>query len=132
SRCQGIHLERSRTEALVAVRVACQCGTSYELKDEFAGRLVKCPQCGRENRVPGVVSAGSVKAQADPVFDRDVFLLRQQLLRISEKYDVADEQGKKIAFVARPAHLLRNTAAILAGLAAGAVVGVVLRMLSDM
>ena len=116
----------------MAVRVACQCGTSYELKDEFAGRLVKCPQCGRENRVPGVVPAGSVKAQADPVFDRDVFLLRQQLLRISEKYDVADEQGKKIVFVERPAHLLRNIGAILAGLAAGAVVGVVLGMLSDM
>ncbi len=116
----------------MAVRVACQCGTSYELKDEFAGRLVKCPQCGRENRVPGVVPAGSVKAQADPVFDRDVFLLRQQLLRISEKYDVADELGKKIVFVERPAHLLRNIGAILAGLAAGAVVGVVLGILSDM
>jgi len=82
--------------------------------------------------VPGVVPAGSVKAQADPVFDRDVFLLRQQLLRISEKYDVADEQGKKIVFVERPAHLLRNIGAILAGLAAGGVVGVVLGMLSDM
>ena len=116
----------------MAVRVACQCGTSYELKDEFAGRLVKCPQCGRENRVPGVVPAGSVKAQADPVFDRDVFLLRQQLLRISEKYDVADELGKKIVFVERPAHLLRNIGAILAGLAAGALVGVVFGMLSDM
>ena len=116
----------------MAVRVACQCGTSYELKDEFAGRLVKCPQCGRENRVPGVVPAGSVKAQADPVFDRDVFLLRQQLLRISEKYDVADELGKKIVFDERPAHLLRKIGAILAGLAAGAVVGVVLGILSDM
>src|SRR5436309_14931015 len=127
-----MHLDRSRAETPVAVRVACQCGTSYELKDEFAGRLVKCPQCGRENRVPGVVPASAVKAQADPVFDRDVFLLRQQLLRISEKYDVADEQGKKIVFVERPAHLLRHVGAILAGLAAGAVVGVVLGRLSDM
>src|SRR6267378_1564538 len=107
-------LGHSPTEATVAVRVTCQCGTSYELKDEFAGRLVKCPQCGRENRVPGVVPAGAVKPQADPVFDRDVFLLRQQLLRISEKYDVADEQGKKIVFVERPAHLLRNVGALIA------------------
>src|SRR2546427_719207 len=83
----------SPTEATVAVRVTCHCGTSYELKDEFAGRLVKCPQCGRENRVPGVVPAAAVKPQADPVFDRDVFLLRQQLLRISEKYDVAADHG---------------------------------------
>ncbi|PYO95893.1 MAG: hypothetical protein DMD60_12410 [Gemmatimonadetes bacterium] len=116
----------------MAVRVSCQCGTSYELKDEFAGRLVKCPQCARENRVAGVVPAAAVTPQADPVFDRDVFLLRQQLLRISEKYDVADEQGNKIVFVERPAHLLRNVGAILAGLVAGGAVGVVFGMLSDM
>src|SRR5438046_7200485 len=118
--------------ATVSVRVLCQCGTSYELKDEFAGRLVKCPQCGRENRVPGVVPATAVKPQADPVFDRDVFLLRQQLLRISEKYDVADEQGKKIVFVERPAHLLRNVGALLAALVAAGVVGVGFGMLADM
>src|SRR5260221_6027688 len=120
---------RPRGRAM-AVRVTCQCGTSYELKDEFAGRLVKCPQCGRENRVP--VPATGAKPQADPVFDRDVFLLRQQLLRISEKYDVADEQGKKIVFVERPAHLLRNLGALLAALAAATVVGVGFGMLSDM
>ena len=95
-------------------RVLCECGTSYELKDEFAGKLVKCPQCGRENRVPGTASAA--KAQADPVFDRDIFLLRQQLLKISEKYDVGDEQGNKLIFVERPAHLLQNLGAILASL----------------
>src|SRR5437762_6336246 len=128
----SLRLGHSRTEATVAVRVTCQCGTSYELKDEFAGRLVKCPQCGRENRVPGVVPAAAVKPQADPVFDRDVFLLRQQLLRISEKYDVADEQGKKIVFVERPAHLLRNLGALLPALAAAAVVGVGFGILSDM
>src|SRR5438034_1310060 len=80
----SLRLGHSRTEATVAVRVTCQCWTSYELKDEFAGRLVKCPQCGRENRVPGVVPATAVKPQADPVFDRDVFLLRQQLPDLRE------------------------------------------------
>jgi len=100
----------------VSVRVLCQCGTSYELKDEFAGRLVKCPQCGRENRAPGTAAAVATAPQADRAFERDVFLLRQQMLRISEKYDVCDEQGQKIVYVERPAHLLRNVGAILAGL----------------
>lgn len=95
------------------IRVGCACGTSYELKDEFAGRLVKCPQCGRENRVPAT-PASAPQAQADPVFDRDLFLLRQQLMRISEKYDVGDEKGNKIVFVERPAHLLQNLGALLA------------------
>ena len=72
----------------MSVRVLCQCGTSYELKDEFAGRLVKCPQCGRENRAPGTAAAVATAPQADRAFERDVFLLRQQMLRISEKYDV--------------------------------------------
>ena len=113
----------------MSVRVICQCGTSYDLKDEFAGKLVQCPQCGRENRAPRAPIAA--RTQPD-VFDRDVFLLRQQLLRISDKYDVADEQGNKIVFVERPAHLLRNLGALLAGLVAGGVTGAVFGGLSDM
>ena len=100
----------------MSVRVTCQCGTSYELKDEFAGKLVKCPQCGRENRVPG--AGVPMQVQADPVFDRDLFLLRQQMLKISEKYDVADEQGHNIIYIERPAHLLRNLGAALAAVIA--------------
>jgi uncharacterized protein YxjI len=100
----------------MSVRVTCQCGTSYELKDEFAGKLVKCPQCGRENRVPG--AGVPMQVQADPVFDRDIFLLRQQLLRISEKYDVGDEKGNNIIYIERPAHLLQNLGAVLAAFAA--------------
>ncbi|MGH7529490.1 MAG: hypothetical protein ACREMN_03830 [Gemmatimonadales bacterium] len=94
------------------ILVTCQCGASYDLKDEFAGRLVKCPQCGRELRAQGAPAAA--RPQADPVFERDVFLLRQQLLKISEKYDVGDEQGNTIIFVERPAHLLQNVGALLA------------------
>ena len=102
----------------MSVRVTCQCGTSYELKDEFAGKLVKCPQCGRENRVPGTAGGVPMQVQADPVFDRDLFLLRQQLLKISEKYDVCDEKGNNIIYVERPAHFLRNLGAVFAAVVA--------------
>jgi uncharacterized protein YxjI len=96
------------------VLVTCECGNAYDLKDEFAGKLVKCPKCGRPARAP----SGSVATtQVDPAFDRDIFLLRQQLLKISEKYDVGDEQGNKIIFVERPAHFLRNLGSLLAVLA---------------
>jgi uncharacterized protein YxjI len=104
----------------MSVRVVCTCGTSYELKDEFAGRLVKCPQCGRENRVPA--AAVAARPQADPVFDRDLFLLRQQLMRISETYEVGDEKGANIVFVVRPAHLAQSLGALLAAAAVWAVV----------
>ena len=98
----------------MAVLVACECGNSYDLKDEFAGKLVKCPQCGRPARAP---SSGLATTQVDPAFDRDLFLLRQQMLKISEKYDVGDEQGNKIIFVERPAHFLRNLGSLVAVLA---------------
>jgi len=97
----------------MSVLMTCECGTSYDLKDEFAGKLVKCPHCGRQIRAPNVQTA---VAEGDSAFDRDIFLLRQQLLRISEKYDVGDEQGNKIIFVERPAHLLRNLLAVIAAL----------------
>jgi hypothetical protein len=35
------------------------------------------------------------------------------MLKISEKYDVGDEQGNKIIFVERPAHFLRNLGAVV-------------------
>ncbi len=115
----------------MSVRVTCQCGTSYELKDEFAGKLVKCPQCGRENRVPAGSAGVPVQVQADPVFDRDIFLLRQQMLRISEKYDVGDEKGNNIIYIERPAHLLRNLGALLAALTAAIVIFVAFGAVAD-
>jgi len=115
----------------MSVRVTCQCGTSYELKDEFAGKLVKCPQCGRENRVPAGTAGVPVQVQADPLFDRDIFLLRQQMLRISEKYDVADEKGTNIIYIERPAHFLRNLGAILAAIVAAIVVMVAFATVAD-
>lgn len=96
----------------MAVTMTCECGTSYDLKDEFAGKLVKCPHCGRPARAPAA-SVTTALAEGDPVFDRDIFLLRQQLLKISEKYDVGDEAGNKLVFVERPAHFLRNLGALL-------------------
>jgi uncharacterized protein YxjI len=108
----------------MALSIQCQCGNSYDLKDEYAGRLVRCPKCQAVSRAER--SPYSPASQADPVFDRDIFLLRQQHLAINEKYTVSDEAGSPIVFVERPAHLLRNLLALFVGLAAAIVtVGVV-------
>jgi uncharacterized protein YxjI len=61
----------------------------------------------------------------DPAFDRDRFLLRQRALSVNAKYEVWDESGRPVLFVERPAFVLRNLGAMLAGLAAGAVVALV-------
>jgi uncharacterized protein YxjI len=100
----------------MSVTVVCECTNTFSLKDEYAGLMVKCPSCGTAMR------AGSAEltpaSQADPIFGRNVFLLRQQALRINERYNVSDEQGKPILFVERPAHFLRNVGALLAAVAA--------------
>lgn len=97
--------------------VSCTCGESYRLKEEFAGRLVKCPSCGTEIRAAAIER----RAQADPAFDRDQFLLRQKHLSINQKYHVWDEHGISIMFVERPTHLLRTILVALTAVFGGVI-----------
>ena len=107
----------------MAVVATCSCGQSYELKDEFAGKLMQCPSCGGQFRAGE--SGGMPPMLGDPAFARDRFLLRQKHFAISEKYFVWDDQGKTIMYVVRPAHLFRNFLALSAG-AIGAIVTIIL------
>jgi len=113
----------------MSVTVVCECTNTFSLKDEYAGMTVKCPRCGR------AVRAGSSDltpaSEADPIFGRNVFLMRQQL-RFNERYEITDEQGKGILFVERPRHFLRNLGATLAALTAGFVWAGSLITLADM
>jgi uncharacterized protein YxjI len=109
------------------VTVTCGCSKTFSLKDEYVGRVVKCPGCGGSVRVrdttttaPAPVPALTPDSELDPIFGRDLFLLRQQALRINERYNVTDESGRPILFVERPAHFFRNLLATLGAiLAAG-------------
>ena len=84
----------------------------------MAGRVLTCAKCGASIQVPALAAP---LAQADPVFDRDTFLLNQKV-RIDEKYVVLDEAGQPLLFIVRPRFFLRNMAAILAGVAAAVIV----------
>jgi uncharacterized protein YxjI len=101
------------------VSVTCECSNTFSLKDEYAGRMVKCPSCG------AAVRAGTTEftpaSQADPIFGRDVFLLRQQAFRVNERYNVGDDRGQPLLFVERPAHFFRNLLAMLGAFAAALV-----------
>ena len=47
------------------VRIQCQCGKVLSVKDEFAGKAVKCPGCGKAVRVPAAKAAqGAGAAQS--------------------------------------------------------------------
>ena len=99
------------------ITVQSKCGRSFPLKDDLAGKLVKCPECGEDIRVPGgaAPAAEGRFAGVDSAFQRRKFLLRQKHMAISEKYYVWDEAGKTILFVQRPAQLVKSCLAILAG-----------------
>jgi hypothetical protein len=106
------------------VVVACPCGEVYELRPEFAGRLLECPVCARHLRAGH--GAGGVRppgAAVDPAFDRDVFLLRERVLTITSKYEVWDERATPILYVERPTFLIRTLLAYLLGFLAFTVVG---------
>jgi hypothetical protein len=102
----------------MAILATCTCGQTYDLKDEYAGRLMQCPQCGDHFEA----SSSAPAVVGDPVFARDKFLLRQKHFAISEKYFVWDEQGRTLLYVVRPAHLFRNVLAAFGGFAAGFIV----------
>jgi uncharacterized protein YxjI len=108
------------------ITVRSACGREFPLKDDLAGKLVRCPDCGEELRVPGGAPAPSAAApDLDPVFMRRRFLLRQKHLAISEKYYVWDEGGQELLYIERPAQLLKSLVAVLAaGGAFAAVLGV--------
>ncbi|MBI4593964.1 MAG: hypothetical protein HY728_07085 [Candidatus Rokubacteria bacterium] len=91
----------------------------YELKPEYAGRLLECPVCGRHLRAGGGGSGGPGRgpADVDRAFDRDVFLLRERVLTIRSKYEVWAEDGTPILYVERPTYPVRTLLAYL--LAAG-------------
>lgn len=114
----------------LGIVVACPCGEVYELRPEYAGRLLECPVCNRPLRA-GALPGGArrVTADTDPAFDRDVFLLHERVLTIRSKYEVWAEDGTPVLYVERPTFPLRTLLAYLLGiLAAGVVMAWIARL----
>jgi len=100
------------SRASVGVVVACPCGEVYELRAEYAGRLLECPSCGRRLRAGHAPSAPRPPSPGvDPAFDRDVFLLRERVFTITSKYEVWAEDGRPILYVERPTYPVRTLVA---------------------
>lgn len=92
------------------------CRAEYRLKDEHAGRKVKCKECGSVILVPqSEAEEVPTRPQGEGPFDYDRFLINQKRISVSEKYYVFDERQNPILFVERPAHLLRGIGAMMAG-----------------
>jgi hypothetical protein len=96
------------------VVVACPCGEVYEVRAEYAGRLLECPSCWRHLRAGQTARAMRAPTpDVDPAFDRDVFLLRERVFTITSKYEVWAENGTPILYVERPTYPIRTLVAYL-------------------
>jgi uncharacterized protein YxjI len=100
-----------------------RCRRTFRLKDEFAGRKVRCPECEAVQVVPESEAGESLftldeedgdGGSLHPSFSRDRFLFRQKLMTISEKYVVWDDEQRPILFIERPAHAVRQVLGALA------------------
>jgi uncharacterized protein YxjI len=102
------------SRASVGVVVSCPCGEVYELRPEYAGRLLECPSCGRHLRAgPAATAPRPPTPGVDHAFDRDVFLLRERVFTITSKYEVWAENGTPILYVERPTYPIRTLVAYL-------------------
>jgi hypothetical protein len=95
------------------VVVACACGEIYELRPEYAGRLLQCPVCGRHLRAGHGAAAVPAANGFDRSFDRDLFLLNQRAISIKSKYEVFDRSGRPLLYVERPTFLIHTLLAYL-------------------
>lgn len=59
--------------------------------------------------------------EGDPIFDRDVFLMRQKLLSIGEKYYIWDEEENPLLFVERKSIILGLLLALFVGFIVGTI-----------
>jgi uncharacterized protein YxjI len=119
------------------------CGAAYTLRDEYAGRRVKCPKCQNVLTVPtlppfevmeDLPTPGEESAFASDlpeVFQRDKFLLRQKLWAIKDKYRVSDEEGEPILYVERPVYMARGCLALFAGIPIIVIAIIVAALLAD-
>ena len=66
------------------IRIQCQCGKALSVKDELAGKAVKCPGCAKVIRVPAGKAATAASAPAAP---------RQAAPASDGLADLFDEEG---------------------------------------
>jgi len=48
------------------IRIKCQCGKALSVKDEMAGKAIKCPGCAKVIRVPLATKPAAVAAPPEP------------------------------------------------------------------
>jgi predicted Zn finger-like uncharacterized protein len=108
----------------MAIALSCPgCQSAFSLKDEYAGKQVRCPKCQVVLGVPVLEVAQPETDTEDnletsslhPSFQHDRFLIKQQLFKINENYDILSDQKEKLFFATRPTYLLAMLGVVFLG-----------------
>jgi predicted Zn finger-like uncharacterized protein len=113
----------------MAIAISCpSCQSRFSLKDDFAGKQVRCPRCQNVLVVPEEeidlsqfpVAAGSGEESAatggiHPHFLHDIFFIKQQVLRVNENYDIMNENKEKLFYATRPTFILATCGVLILG-----------------
>jgi len=110
----------------MAISISCpSCQSKFSLKDDFAGKQVRCPRCQNVLVVPEEeidlsqfpVAAGSDESTTQggvhPHFLHDMFLIKQQVLRVNENYDIMSENKEKLFYATRPTFILATCGVLM-------------------
>lgn len=89
----------------MAIVVSCKCGKKFKVKDELAGRAVKCPGCHSPLRIPAHVGQTTANSGGgkSPAVDAEGALLRfeeaqkKKQKSAEEEAAIREEQNKLIA-----------------------------------
>ncbi|HUN79897.1 MAG TPA: hypothetical protein VMV81_00135 [Phycisphaerae bacterium] len=82
---------------------SCKCGKKFKVKDELAGKAVKCPSCGSGIRIPSAGGGKSASPVAKAAVDAEAALLRfeeaqkKKAKTAEEEAAIRAEQNKLIA-----------------------------------
>jgi hypothetical protein len=85
----------------MAIAVSCQCGKSFKVKDEMAGKAVRCPACRGPIRIPGAKGAAvaGVKSSSAPgerAPDPEAALLKFEEVKKKKQLTAEEEAAYKV------------------------------------
>lgn len=78
----------------MSIKFACSCGKAYKVPEKFAGKRVKCKQCGEAIRVPSESETSVQSSRAAAVSKRSVMGGSQRVGQEDDDEDMDDDEDE--------------------------------------
>ena len=78
----------------MSIKFACSCGKAYKVPEKFAGKRVKCKQCGEAIRVPSESETSVQSSRAAAVSKRSVMGGSQRVDQEDDDEEMDDEEDE--------------------------------------